>query len=70
MALIHVTVYEDESFDRAFSRFKKLCSREGILREVKQRRFYEKPSDKQRREKQRRIRKQKRLALKRAGRFN
>ena len=70
MALIHVTVYEDESFDRAFSSFKKLCSREGILREVKQRRFYEKPSDKQRREKQRRIRKQKRLAMKRAGRFN
>ena len=70
MALIHVTVYEDESFDREFSRFKKLCSREGNLREVKTRRFYEKPSDKQSREKQRRIRKQKRLAMKRAGRFN
>ena len=58
---IEVIVSEDESFDRAFGRFKKICSKEGIITEVKKRKFYERPSDKARRAKQKRIRKQKRL---------
>ena len=61
VANIEVIVSEDESFDRAFGRFKKICSKEGIITEVKKRKFYEKPSDKARRAKQKRIRKQKRL---------
>ena len=31
VANIEVIVSEDESFDRAFGRFKKICSKEGII---------------------------------------
>ena len=37
-------------------RFKRICSKSGLFREIKKRRSYEKPSDKRRREKKERIR--------------
>lgn len=38
-----------ESVDKALRRLKKKLDREGVLREVRQRRTHEKPSDKKRR---------------------
>ena len=43
-----VEVRKDESFESALRRFKKKIDREGILRELKERKHYEKPSEKRR----------------------
>lgn len=37
-------------FDKAVRLLKKIMSKEGILQELRERRYYEKPSDKKRRE--------------------
>jgi small subunit ribosomal protein S21 len=45
-----VRVRDNESFEQALRRFKRKCEKSGILSEVKRRRFYEKPSDRRKRE--------------------
>ena len=45
-----VTVRDNESFEQALRRFKRKCEKAGILSEVKRRRFYEKPSERRKRE--------------------
>jgi small subunit ribosomal protein S21 len=44
-----VVVGENEPFEKAFKKFKRLVEKEGILTEVKRRQFYEKPSEKKKR---------------------
>ena len=44
--MTEVVVRENESFDKALKRFKRKCQRDGIMREVKKRQHYEKPSEK------------------------
>lgn len=58
-----VEVLDNESFENAFKRFKRIVEREGILTEVKRRQFYEKPSEKKKR-KERQARKRIIKALK------
>ena len=55
--MITVTVREDESIDSALSRFNKICAKAGIIREVRERSYYEKPSEKKRRLEKKRQRK-------------
>jgi small subunit ribosomal protein S21 len=43
-----VEVKKDESFESALRRFKKKIEQEGILREVRDRKHYEKPSERKR----------------------
>ncbi|MFC1709404.1 30S ribosomal protein S21 [Candidatus Omnitrophota bacterium] len=43
-----IEVRKDESFESALRRFKKKIEREGIIREIKERKHYEKPSEKKR----------------------
>ena len=45
-----VTVRDNESFEQALRRFKRKCEKAGILSVVKRRRFYEKPSERRKRE--------------------
>jgi small subunit ribosomal protein S21 len=45
-----VQVRDDESVEKALKRFKKACDNEGVLSHLKRASFYEKPSDKRRRE--------------------
>jgi len=54
-----VSVRDNESLERALRRIKKKIEREGIIKQVKARKHYEKPSVKKRR-KQREARKKKR----------
>jgi small subunit ribosomal protein S21 len=42
--LAEVTVYSDENIEKSIKRFKKVIDREGILLEVKKRRYYAKPA--------------------------
>ncbi len=58
-----VEVLEDEPFEKALKRFKRIVEKEGILTEVKRRQFYEKPSEKRKR-KERQARKRIIKALK------
>ncbi|MBU1727038.1 MAG: 30S ribosomal protein S21 [Candidatus Omnitrophica bacterium] len=43
-----IEVKRDESFESALRRFKKKIEQEGILREVRDRKHYEKPSERKR----------------------
>ncbi len=40
-----IEIRKDESFESALRRFKKKIEQEGILREVRDRKHYEKPSE-------------------------
>ena len=44
-----VEVRPDESLERALKRFKRKLEREGILKELKAKKHYEKPSERRRR---------------------
>jgi small subunit ribosomal protein S21 len=46
--LPQIEIRKDESFESALRRFKKKIEQEGILREVRDRKHYEKPSEKKR----------------------
>ncbi len=46
--MVEVTVREGEQLERALRRFKKKWERAGVLRELKKKSFYVKPSDEKR----------------------
>jgi len=48
MKLTEVRVRPNESFERALRRFKRMVEKEGILRQVRDHKEYEKPSEKRR----------------------
>jgi len=48
-------VEEDWQLKTALNKFKKLCNREGVIKEVRRHEFFEKPSDRKRRDKARRL---------------
>ena len=58
----------DNNVDQALRFLKKKMQREGLFREMKQRRFYEKPSERTNREKAEAIRRARKLARKKAQR--
>jgi small subunit ribosomal protein S21 len=58
----------DNNVDQALRVLKKKMQREGVFREMKRRRFYEKPSEKLTRERAEAIRRARKLARKRAQR--
>lgn len=47
--MVKVRVRDNEPLDRALRRFRHLCQREGILRGLKERKYYQKPSEERRR---------------------
>jgi small subunit ribosomal protein S21 len=58
----------DNNVDQAMRVLKKKMQREGIFREMKRRRFFEKPSERTTREKAEAIRRRRKLARKQAQR--
>jgi small subunit ribosomal protein S21 len=58
----------DNNVDQALRVLKKKLQREGIFRELKRKKFYEKPSERKTREKAEAIRRARKLARKRAQR--
>ena len=58
----------DNNVDQALRVLKKKMQREGVFREMKRRRFYEKPSEKATRERGEAIRRARKLARKKAQR--
>ena len=64
---VQVKARRNESTENLIKRFSRKVKREGLLEEVKNRKYYEKPSVKRRREKVRRKRTLKKLFSKRDG---
>jgi len=44
-----VTVRDNESFERAFKRFKKACEKAGLMSDIKKHEHFEKPSERRKR---------------------
>jgi len=63
--VLHILV-RDNNVDQALRALKKKMQREGIFREMKKRRAYEKPSERRTREKAEAIRRNRKLARKQA----
>jgi len=59
--LIKVVVQDNESIDKALKRFKKKYEKAGVLKEFRRRQFFVKPSVDKKMNKERAIRKSKRL---------
>lgn len=62
---IRLELRPNEPLDKALKRFKKMCDREGLNRDMRRNAYYEKDSEKKKRKKRERekeIAKQKRLA--------
>lgn len=47
--MIKVKVRGNESIDQMVRRFKKMCEKEGLNKEIKRNSYYEKPSERRRR---------------------
>jgi ribosomal protein S21 len=46
--MIEIKVNESMNFEKAMRIFKKACQKDGFMMEIKERRFYAKPSEKKR----------------------
>ncbi len=53
--MVKVQVRPNEHLDKALRRLKKICSNEGIIRELKRRKSFEKPSQRRRRKERERL---------------
>ena len=47
--MIEVKISDPQNFEKAMRIFKKQCQKDGFLIEIKERRYYSKPSEKKRR---------------------
>jgi len=47
--MIKVKARGGESIQQMMKRFKKMCEKEGLIKDIKRQRFYEKPSEENRR---------------------
>jgi small subunit ribosomal protein S21 len=56
--MTRIEINKDESLDKALRKFKMRVRREGIIDEIKKREFFEKPSDRRRKELARAVRKE------------
>ncbi len=59
--LLKVIIQEGESIDKALKRFKKKYEKSGLLKEFRRRMFYTKPSVEKKMDKERAVRKNKRI---------
>ena len=59
-----VVLSGDETVRDALRRFKKICDKEGIINQSKRNAYYEKPSERRRREESRRVKNIKRAQYK------
>lgn len=55
--VVKLRVRAGESIQEAVKRFRKLCERSGLRKEMRRKTYYEKPSERRRREELKRLRK-------------
>lgn len=47
---IKINIDKSDNIDKVLKRFKKMCEKEGLIKEIKRKQYYEKPSQQRRRE--------------------
>lgn len=60
---IRIKARSGESADQMMRRFKKLCEKEGLTKEVKKRAYYEKPSERKQRDMRKAVKRREMTAL-------
>ena len=55
--MVKVRPRGNESIQQMLKRFKRLCQREGLIRDIKRHSYYEKPSERKRRQQRKSVRK-------------
>ncbi|MFH0911838.1 MAG: 30S ribosomal protein S21 [Planctomycetota bacterium] len=66
---IRLEVRPNEALDKALKRFKKICDREGLTRDIRRNSYYEKASERRKRKKRERekeVARQARMAIRRS----
>ena len=66
--MIKIKARGGESIHQMMKRFKKMCEKEGVIKDIKRQSYYEKPSERRAREKAEAVRRARKLARKRAQR--
>ncbi len=61
-SVVKLRVRSGESIQEAVRRFRKLCERSGLRKEMRRKAYYEKPSERRRREELKRLRKARQAA--------
>ncbi len=56
MPTIKIKSRSNESIDQMLRRFKKLCEKEGLTKQIKRHSYYEKPSERRRRQQRKAVR--------------
>ncbi len=67
--VIRIKTRGNESIDQMLRRFKKLCEKEGLIKDVKRTSYYEKPSEKQRRKERKALKRAQQESLEQQGRL-
>ena len=67
--MARVNVDSGDSLEKALRRFKRLCEKEGIRRDIKRSSYYEKPSEKRRRKVMKQVRQRLKAERKPIGRI-
>jgi small subunit ribosomal protein S21 len=55
IAVIKIKSRGNESIDQMLKRFKKLCEKEGLVKDIKRNSYYEKPSERRRRKRRKAV---------------
>ena len=61
--MIKVKARGNESLDQLLRRFKKMCEKEGLIKEMKRTSYYEKPSERRRRRIRKSIKREQRASM-------
>ncbi len=67
--VIRIKTRGNESIDQMLRRFKKLCEKEGLIKDVKRTSYYEKPSERQRRKDRKSLKRAQQESLEQQGRL-
>ncbi len=67
--VIRIKSRGNESVDQMLRRFKKLCEKEGLIKDVKRTAYYEKPSERQRRKERKSLKRAQQESLEQQGRL-
>ncbi len=66
---IRIKARGGESVEQVLRRFKKLCEKEGLTKDIKRRAYYEKPSEKKQRSARKSVKRRQQLQLMAQGKF-
>jgi len=64
---LRIKVRSGESTEQMLRRFKKMCEKEGLIKDVKKNAYFEKPSERRRRAARKSVKRQQKVQIERKG---